>query len=61
MQYFTSVYLTNLFATKKTPKDLSWLGLDVKVRTFEIAKWLTDNIESVDLISFNQKLQTIMI
>ena len=46
---------------KKTPKGLNWLGQDVEVRTFKIAKWLTDNIESVDLISFNQKLKTIII
>ena len=61
MSYFTRGDSKNPSATKKPLKDLSWLGLDVKVRTFKIAKWLIDNIKNIDFIAFNQSLKAIMI
>lgn len=42
-------------------ESFNWLGQDVKVRTFKIAKWLMDNIQNFDFIAFNQKLKAIMI
>ena len=52
---------SNPFATKKTLSGLNWLGQDVKVRTFKIAKWFINNIKNIDFIAFNQILKAIMI
>ena len=42
-------------------RAFNWLGQDVEVRTFKIAKWLMDNIKNIDFIAFNQILKAIMI
>ena len=56
----TTEFFINIKKTLKR-ESFNWLGLDVEVRTFNIAKWLIDNIKNIDFITFNQNLKAIMI